>query len=50
MVDELPVGLSRKAAAPKKRHSLRAKLDHNRRRNADWRAIRATLLWQAVSK
>ncbi len=50
MVDELPVGLSRKAAAPKKRHSLRAKLDHNRRRNADWRAIRATLLWQAASK
>lgn len=50
VVDQLPPGRTRHAAAPRKRYSLRAKLEQERRRNADWRATRAAQLWQAASK
>ncbi|MEQ7328398.1 TniQ family protein [Xanthomonas campestris pv. campestris] len=48
-VDELPAGRTRHAL-PRKHHSLRAKLEQDRRRNADWRSARAALLWHAASK
>lgn len=49
VVEELPAGRTRHAM-PKKRNALRAKLAKGRRCNADWRSIRAALLWQAASK
>ncbi len=49
-VDELSLGRTRHAIAPRRRHSLRAKLEKNRRCNADWRTTRAALLWLAASK
>ena len=48
-VEELPAGRTRHPSL-RKQHSLRAKLAHDRRRNADWRATRAALLWEAASK
>ncbi|NIJ78578.1 hypothetical protein FHT08_003712 [Xanthomonas campestris] len=48
-VDELPAGRTRHAL-PRQHHSLRAKLEQDRRRNVDWRSARAALLWQAASK
>lgn len=49
IVEDLPVGTTRHAM-PRKRQALRAKLEQNRRRNADWRTTRAELLWQAAGK
>jgi len=48
-VEELPTGRSRHASS-RERCSLRAKLERDRRRNADWRTTRAAQLWLAASK
>jgi hypothetical protein len=50
VVDRLPEGSVRIGATHRGRHSLRARLESSRRNAAEWRTIRAELLWRAATQ
>ena len=50
VVDGLPEGSARSGATHRSRHSLRARLESSRRKTAEWRTMRAELLWRAATQ